>query len=173
MNDIPVWLVLSILPGWLALGLSLLQWWRDKRPRLVIAVSVTQKSLPMPDPPNIIPKATPVLSIYLSNPGHVPVYVRDLWFRLAKGKEFKLSEYNALYSEISQPFAVDPLRGYEFLVNTKDLIADLKDSGYSENNVVGYVKVRDELGKHYKSKKVRFAVSDLRPAETDVTQPAP
>ncbi|MEP0763966.1 MAG: hypothetical protein HRF48_14655 [Chloroflexota bacterium] len=159
----------------LALVLSVVsllwQWW-DKRPRLAVSARVIQKSLPTADPPNIAHKTIPVLSIYVANPGRVRVHVRDLWFELATGRELPLFEHNALYPRLSQPFAVDPLRGHIFDVNTESLIEELETQGYAEK-AVGHVKVRDELGKHYKSKKVRFAVSDLRPAETDATQPPP
>lgn len=153
-------------------GLSLLWQWRDKRPRLIVSANVTPESLPTADPLNPH-KATPVLSIYLSNPGRVPIYVRDLRFKLAKGKEFPLFEYHALYSQIFQPFVVDPLRGRKFVVNTENFIKNHEEIlGYSEN-IVGYVRVRDEVGKYFKSKRVQFPVSDLSPAETGTTQPVP
>ena len=145
------------------------QWW-DKRPRLSVSARVVQESLPTSEPSDVVHKTPPVLSVYISNPGRVPVYVRDIWFELATGKELQLFEYNAIHSELFHPFVVEPLRGHKFDVNTTSLIKGLETLGYFES-VDGYVKVRDELRKYFKSKKIRFAVSDLRPAETDTAQP--
>ena len=156
-------LVLSAISLWW-------QWW-DRRRRLSISAEVIQKLLPVTDPPDIVRKTIPILSIYISNPGRVPIYVRDIWFELATGREFQLFKYHVMYSGLFCPFVVEPLRGHEFDVHTEGLIKELEILGCFEN-VVGYVKARDELGKHFRSKEVRFAVSDLRPAETDAAQPA-
>lgn len=138
------------ITAWLGLLFSLiaLYWqWNDKRPRLNISPRVVLR--PMPSLSNN--KDAIVLSIYLSNPGEKPVHVNEVRLVPNKGQEFQIFEYNAMYKNLSKPFTIDPLRGYDFLVDGQQLAHTLKAKGYlGEISVT--IKVYDELNRQYKIK---------------------
>jgi hypothetical protein len=154
------------ITAWLGLVFSLIALylqWNDKRPRLHISSRVVTRSLPSLSDESLN-KVAPVLSIYLSNPGEKPIYVKEVHLILGKGQEFEIFEYNAIYKKLTKPFTIDPLRGYDFVVDSQQLVDALKSKGYIAE-VRTTIKIYDELNRSYKSKLTLSAKQLLRDEE--------
>jgi hypothetical protein len=103
---------------------------------------------------------TVALCVYMSNPGEKPVYISGVYLKLQKGPIFQLDDFHAIYDGLFRPFSIEPLRGYTFTIWGEKL-AKLLQENKIDGNLQAKIIVRDEVNKQYKSKPLRFSVSQL------------
>jgi hypothetical protein len=158
------WITTTIATVALLLSvLNLYLQWKEKKPLLKVAATVTTKEFPvLPDSTGQSPptKEFRVLSVYLSNPSEKAIHVRAINLVPSFGSQIELKEYNALYVAVFTPFAIESYRGREFIVRGQWLAEELQKHGHS-SNVRCIVEVNDDVGKQYKSKPIRFTVNQL------------
>lgn len=158
--DITAWLALVV--SGVTLVLTVAWRWLDKRPRLIIGQPQITTVDDYLNYDGIQTQVTsPVIAVYLSNPGDQPVYVRDVWLIPSKGQEFQLYDHHSIYQRWSQPLAIEPLRGHQVLAASKQAAEDLRSKGYT-GEVIAHIKVRSETGTNYTSRKpIRFSIAQL------------
>jgi hypothetical protein len=149
--------------------ISLVWQWREKRPDLRVSPQIETKPLPIASDGmgGFANVNTVALCIYLTNPGEKPVYVSGVYLKLQKSQTFQLDDFHALYDGLFRPFSIEPLRGYTFNIWGEKLAKLLQENGIN-GNLKAKIIVRDEVNKQYKSKSLRFSVSQLR--DKTVTQ---
>ena len=137
----------------------------------MISASIQIAPLPLgrDDIGGLVNVAVPVLKIHFSNPSERAIYVRDADLVAERAIKIPLKQFNALYGGLKTPFKVNPRGGHDMTVRGNFLHEELESYVIEDRKLKVWVEAEDELGKLYKSRKIRISLHDLK--ETPMPEP--